>query len=326
MAERRMGIIAFLICICLWLMPCSVQAASTADAKESISTDTPCNLIVTCCYGETAFSDLSVKLYRVADVSADFRYTLTPRFASSEIAINGVTSAAEWNVIRSTLEAYIAAEDMTEDLAAVTDSLGRAWFSSLSPGLYLIVPANGSADEMLCLFDSALISLPGLGTDGLWQYQVTAACKGVFIPQTEADKEISYKVMKLWKGDSNSSGRPQKIEAEIFRNGESYQTVILSEENHWSYSWSVKNDGTKWTVAEKTVPAGYIASMEKRDTTFLLTNTRIPETSPTESQTPSGGQAPKTGDTSNILLYILLLCTSGILLVLLGVFGKNRRV
>ena len=40
MATRRMGIIAFLICICLWLIPCSAQAASTADAKEMISTET----------------------------------------------------------------------------------------------------------------------------------------------------------------------------------------------------------------------------------------------------------------------------------------------
>ena len=173
---------------------------------------------------------------------------------------------------------------------------------------------------MECTFESALISLPGLGADGLWQYDIAVTAKGVPLPPVDTDSEISYKILKLWKGDSTGSTRPQKIEVEIFRNGESDRIVTLSEENHWSYSWTAPDDGSVWTVAERSVPAGYAATLDKRDTTFVLTNTLVPDTP------PSGDNTPPTGDTSNILLYMMLMFGSGISLVLLGITGKKKRV
>ena len=316
MAKRRMGIMGFLIYICLCLLPCYAQAASTADAKEMISTERSCTLTVSYLYEETVFSDLSVKLYKIADVSANFQYTLTSHFLSSELVLNEVHSSAEWKVIHSTLEAHIIANDVSEDDTAVTDTDGQACFESLSPGLYLVVPEM--ADAMPCTFDSALVSLPGLGTDGLWQYELAVASKGA--PPTGTGEETSYKILKLWKGEKNNSERPQKIEVEIFWNGESYQTVVLSEDNNWSYSWTAEADDTEWTVAERNVPSGYTATLEKRDTTFILTNTK------NSTNYSSGTNSPKTGDTTNILFYMLMMYASGILLVLLGIIRKKKRV
>jgi hypothetical protein len=86
-------------------MPCRVHAASTADAKEMISPERSCTLTVSYHYEGTTFAGLPVKLYNIADVSADFQYSLTAPFQSSGLVLNGVRSASEWNVIRSTLEA-----------------------------------------------------------------------------------------------------------------------------------------------------------------------------------------------------------------------------
>ena len=320
MVKRRIGIIGLLLCICLCLMPCSAEAVSTADAKELISPERSCTLTVSYLYEGTAFSDLPVSLYKIADVNEECYYTLTAPFRSSELILNGIQTNGEWDVVRFTVEAHMISNGIAADAAAVTDQTGRACFDSLAPGLYLVVPGTGTAGEVQCVFDSTLVSLPGLSTEGLWEYEEAIASKGTPVPPGDSGEENTYHVLKLWRGDSADSGRPNMIEVDIFRNRVFYQTVILSEDNHWSYSWTAKDDGTDWMVAERNVPSGYTVTLEQQDTTFVLTNTKIPD-HPSPEELP-----PKTGDTSNILLYILLMSVSGSLLVLMGLTGKNKRV
>ena len=316
MAKRRIGIIAFMLCICLYLIPCQVQAASTADAKEPISINENGSLTIS--YGSCgiAFSELPVKVYKIADVSADYQYTLTPSFEKSNLILNGIQTVGEWNVIRSTLETYILANDITADSNAKTGFEGKASFDALKPGLYLAITEHIIQDETTYLFDSALIALPGLGADGLWQYQVDVTSKSEMIPPIENDEEIELKVLKLWKGDSGSSARPTTIDVEIFRNGTSYQTVTLSEDNHWTYTWPAKNDGSNWKVVERNIPTGYTMTIEERETSFILTNTL-------KHDVPD---PPQTGDTSNIMLWVILMIASGSMLIILGIAGKRNRI
>ena len=126
MGKRRIGIIAFILCICLYLVPCQVQAVSTTDAKEPISTDKNCHLTISYCSGSIAFSELPVKLYKIADVSADYQYTLTSSFEKSNLKLNGIQTVGEWKVIRSTLETFIFANEVAADFNAVTDFQGKA--------------------------------------------------------------------------------------------------------------------------------------------------------------------------------------------------------
>lgn len=319
MAERRMGIMALVVSICLCLLPLQARAASTTDAKEPIATEKDCTLTLTYSYQGAVFPDLPVTLYKIAHVSADFQYTLTSAFRDTGLDLNGIRTSGEWNVIRSTLEAFIVSNGITEDASALTDPAGQACFPSLTPGLYLAVPGTGMAGDIRCVFASALVALPGLDTESLWQYRLTVASKPTPIPPEDLEEEIVYHILKLWKGDS-ANLRPSQIEVEIFRNGQLYETILLSEENNWSYSWTTKADGANWTVSEKNVPSGYTAALEKRDTTFVLTNTHIPD-----RPTPEPDDTPKTGDTANILFYLMLMSASGISLVLLGLTGGKKR-
>ena len=315
MAKRRFGIVVLLIMFCLCMLPCQVLAASTTDAKESISPDKDCSLTIAYRYDGKSFSNHPVRLYKIADVSADFQYGLTEPFANSGLILNGVQSVSEWNVIRSTLETHILSHDVDADLIGVTDEGGQICFQALKPGLYLAITDQVIQQDWIYAFDSALVALPGLGTDGLWQYEVAVASKSRAIPPADADEEIEFKVLKLWKGDNGRSDRPQSIEVEIFRDGVSYQTVILSEENHWAFSWFAKDDGATWKVVERNVPAGYTVMVEERETSFILTNTRPPDKP----------DAPQTGDTANIMLYFVLMNVSGIMLIILGIAGKRKR-
>lgn len=316
MAERRTWIISFVLSFCLFMMPCQVQAASTTDAQEPISTYKDCSLTISYCSDDISFSELPVRLYKIADVSANYQYTLTSSFENSNLILNGIHTVGEWNVVRSTLETYILANGVTADFNTTTDAEGRASFDALKAGLYLAITDSITRDEITYVFDSALIALPGLDTDGLGQYQVAAKAKCEIIPPTEFYEEIELKVTKLWKGDSEKTGRPKSIEVEIFRNGISYETVELSDDNHWTYSWKTKDDGAVWKIVERNIPSGYAMTVEERETSFVLTNTLTRDN-------PDIPDAPKTGDTSNIMLWFILMIVSGSMLVILGTARKR---
>ena len=315
MAKRRFRTIILLLCLCVCLQPCGVLADATTDAKTQINIEKNCSITIYYGYDGTAFPNQTVKLYQVADVSADFQYTLAASFADCGLALNGVQTQAEWRAIRETLEANILADQITPSATAVTDETGNAYFPSLKPGLYLASAVQVVEDDVSYAFDAALVALPGLDAEGLWQYSVTAAAKPEVSPLFP-EEEIQLEALKLWRGDESRTDRPRSIELEIFRDESSYATVTLSEENNWSYRWTAKADGAKWKVVERNIPAGYTMTVEQRDTTFVITNTRPDQPDP---------PPPQTGDTSNILLYIIMMYISGAMLVILGIAGKRKR-
>ena len=342
MRNRKIRIIILLSC-CVLLMPHPAMAASTSDAVEPILPENDCSLMVSYCCEETAIQDLEVKLYRIAEVSADFQYTLTPTFASSGLVLDGIRTAGEWNVVRSTLEAYILAYNLAPEFTSLTNADGTGSFASLKTGMYLAIAGQAEENGVHYMFDSALISLPGLGPNGRWQYQVNVSPKPDMLPPISPDEIIQLKVLKLWKGETDQSVRPRHIEVEIYRNGVLDRTVTLSEDNHWSYTWTVPKDNADWVVIERNVPDGYVVTMEERQTTFLLINTWQPDQPPPGPNpprpNPPGGNppgenppsvtppsdSPDTGDTPHIMLYTVLMYLSGAVLVLLGITGKRKR-
>ena len=317
MATRRLWITALLFCLCLCLTLTTALAASTTEAQTPIAVDTPCDLAIRYGYDDTVFPEQTVALYQIAAVSADYQYTLTPDFAASGLILNGIQSSAEWNTIRATLEARIRVEQIAPCATATTNAQGLAQFAGLKPGLYLVGGLEVTQDNMTYAFASSLIALPELDGEGAWQYQVIAAAKPEVLPPIEPDETIEMNILKLWKGDSSRNDRPESIRVEIYRDQALQETVILSEENRWSYSWSAKDDGAVWTVMEPEVPAGYTMTVEQREATFVITNTR--------TDSPGPPTPPYTGDTFNPLLYTVLLYLSGMILIILALLGMRKR-
>ena len=315
MLKRKTGIIMLVLCVFFQLMLLGAQAASTLDAVEPINTENKCSREISYCYGDTAFSGAEVKLYKIADVSADFQYTLTEPFEISGIILNGIRTSGEWDVVRSTLEVHILVNGIKPDAVFKTDQNGVVSFDELSTGMYFATVDQITQNDQSFRFDSAVVALPGLGSDGRWQYDVTVNAKPEALPPVDPDTETTLKVVKLWKGEENKSTRPESIEIQIFKNGESFETVILSEENNWSYSWTVKQSNSVWNVTEKNVPQGYTMTVEVRESSFVVTNTYTTSDNPPD--------LPQTGDTSNIMLYVILMLISGMVLVALGSARKR---
>ena len=271
----------------------------------TVNDDGTLTLSYTC--DSVPYPNQPIELYYIAEVSADFQYTLTAPFSSSGLILNGVQTQGEWNVIRSTLESLILANQVAPTQVAETDAEGQAQFADLAPGLYF----SSAVQAENCSFASALLPLPGLGADGKWEYACTVAAKGTLLPPQP--EPLQFQVLKLWRGDEGK--RPVSITVDIYRNGTLHETITLSEANNWSYRWSAEDDGAKWQVVEKDVPEGYTMTVEQRDTSFTLTNIlhERPNIPP-----------PDTGDRSNVLLYAVIFCVSGILLVALGLTGKGK--
>ena len=319
MKINKISILMLLLCFCLQGVAAQVLAVATSDAVAPMETEKLCDLTLSYGYGETMFSGAEVKLYKVAEVSADLRYTLTQPFADTGLVLNDIQTTGEWNVVRSTLEAHILANAVAPEATSATNEDGQVRFEALKTGMYLATVGRVMQDSSHYRFDSALLPLPELGQDGHWQYQVTANAKGELLPPEAPDRETQWKVLKLWKGDEGRNDRPKSIAVEIFCDGILYETVTLSEANHWSYTWSSKGNGAEWAVVEPNVPGGYRVTVEERESTFVLTNTRIP----TKPEGP--GKLPQTGDTSNIMLYILIMLACGMMLIILGMTGKKKQ-
>lgn len=77
-------------------------------------------------------------------------------------------------------------------------------------------------------------------------------------------------VHKVWD-DNGDPARPDSVEVNLFKNGEIAETVKLSAENQWSYSWDDLDDRYQWSV-EEIVPEGYEASYKLEDNTVFITN------------------------------------------------------
>ena len=342
MAARRMEIRRSLLWLCLYLAVClgaAGLAADGADAAQLVSPGKDCTLSVYCRHGGVDVSGVPVQLFRVADVTETYQFTLTSAFQASGLALNEIKSSAEWNGVRSTLQAYLLTQNVEAVETTVTGRDGGARFEGLKPGLYFAKVGSAARSDRIYSFEPALVSLSGT---------VEVTCKSQVVPMPKPDNPgddpkpgeapLQFKVLKLWKGDSGLDTRPEEVEIEIFCNGESYQTAVLSETNHWSYSWTAKADGSDWTVAERNIPEGYVLTVIDKGTSFVLTNTLTPENPedsgdpeldlpdiPDEPDPPLSDR-PKTGDTSNVLLYTILLYGSGCALILLGIIRKRKKL
>ncbi len=299
--------------ISVWLILFSlVLSAAPVYAANPIEVDRPCSLTVEYINSGKAFEGLDVCTYKIADVYEDGTYQLTKDFADYSVNIYGITSQAEWRSVASTLSSYIAADSIKPSYTAITNEKGCAVFTDIEAGMYLTLEIKSTADETVITFESFLTAVPSPMDEGEHLYDVVARPKSSSYTPTR--KEIEHKVVKQWKDNGNSSGRPANVEIDILRNGKVYDSVILSSENNWSYSWKYEDDGSKWQAVERNISGDYKATVEYDGSTMIVTNTchKTPE------------NPPQTGDISTTEPYIISMSISGILLMIMAILLKRR--
>lgn len=295
-------ITAFLLCVIVLMSALSLSAF----AVEPIDTHKK---------GSIAFNyhleGLEIKTYRIADVFPDGTFALTGDFKDYPISIYGITSKAEWKNIASTLSSYIAADGIAPDFSGTTDKDGIVSFNDTPVGLYLTLSVRAETEDDISVFEDFITILPTKDENG-YNYDISAFPKCE--EYTVKPDEVEYKVVKQWKDNGYAEKRPEKIEVEIIKNGKTESTQYLTAENNWCYSWSADDDGSVWQAVERKIPDGYTVTTVKNGSTIIITN----------AYDYGDPDSPQTGDTAVLWPYILIMCFSGLMMILIAVRGKKH--
>lgn len=303
MKKRILPLILLLFVCFAALRPLRAQAVTPLDPNAEAS--------LTLHYQKegTAFVDLQIGIYRVAEAFPDGSFQLIEPFASYPINIHGITMQEQWNHVAQTLCSYIVAEQITPDYEMTTDENGTVCFSDLDTGLYFVREVVAENTSGTYVFNQFMVYVPTPQPDGTYIYAVEANPKCTnFVPKNQ------YSVTKLWQDGGDQDLRPKEVTVDIYKDGVLHETQILNADNNWTYTWYVSGeDYSEWTVVERTVPDSYKVTIQCNGSHFSIINAR--QTTP---------DTPQTGDSFTPILWILLMCFSGIILLIFGLYSRRR--
>lgn len=303
MKKRILPLILLLVMCFITLCPSNAQAVTPLDV------DAEASLTLRYQHDGVAFAGLRIGIYRIAEALPDGSFQLIEPFASYPLNIYGITAQEQWNQVSQTVYSYIVADQILPNHEKKTDENGAVCFADLDTGLYFVREVVAENTGGTYIFNQFMVYVPMPQQDGSYIYTVEANPKCTnFVPKTQ------YSVTKLWQDGGNQGLRPKEVTVDIYKDGLLFETKVLSANNNWSYTWYVSGeDHSKWTVAERAVPDNYKVTIQQNGSHFSIINVR--QTTP---------NIPQTGDSSTPMLWILLICISGIMLVILGLYSRRR--
>lgn len=279
------------------------------------------------------------RIYKIAEFTAagaDFVLTEDVKKLNADLPGDKKIDpgSGKWDAYAVTLENY-APRLKEAQKPAVTDAAGKAVFSGLKPGVYLVLGTSREVNGKKYTFSPILVSVPSAGqkeagaANDTWDYDVKAQAKYSTETVPSGGKQRRYSVAKYWQNDQGT-GRPKSIDVTVYRRdlqagasgsyGAWYAagTYTLSDANNWSAGWTgdgkseyrvlenaaVRNaDGAEYKVS--------ITSSTGKDndgaahTWFTLTN-RKSTTPPPDAgkQTPPDQNHPSTSGGSHLHSFI----------------------
>ena len=102
----------------------------------------------------------------------------------------------------------------------------------------------------------------------------------------------SMTVEKVWKNDT-ADVRPDSVEVTILRDGEAFETVELTEQGGWKYTWPALDPAYTWSVGETSVPEGYQSAVSGSGAAWTITNTYTVVATPTPAPTATPAPTPE---------------------------------
>ena len=285
---KRLCLIALAL---LCMLPLTQSAAYALNQRLS-------TLTVVMEYGGVTLGGSRVTVCRAADAREEHgsvSYGVVRAFAGACADFKNLTK--EKNIALAAALDACASVNQIERTPATTDRAGKAVFTNLSAGLYLVAQADD--DSSGYLIAPFLVAVPGRGENNSgWNCNVTAYPKTE--PVKREDGLIAVSVYKLWAGTNNPPG---SVSVQLYRNGAAYGgSVKLSAENCWSHTWSGLRAKDTWTADEINAPAGYVRSVAgSAGSGFVITNTKQ------QAPPPSPPGTPNTGDSNDMLRWIILV-------------------
>lgn len=182
-------------------------------------------------------------------------------------------------------DAPMPAETKDGSCCVSVSEAGKYKFPAITydtPGTYAYQVYQRPGSDPLCDYDGAVFDVSvtvSTMAEGL-EVSAIAFRQGDGEEKTEIPFEnvwhkpepvVDITVVKEWVDDG--SDRPEQIAVWLLKDGAVQETVMLSEKNGWSCSWTGLEGTAQWSVAEADVPAGYTASYQIEGNVITITNT-----------------------------------------------------
>ncbi|WP_195619718.1 Cna B-type domain-containing protein [Clostridium paraputrificum] len=267
-------------------------------------------------YEGKLLENINVKLYKVADFTDNSRSEIVMKdaFKDFELDIDKLVSSDALEESARLCESFIREHSIKPLATIITDENGKAVFSDISDGIYLVMQSQVNSDEYTVTSVPFYVQVPFVDKDGNVNYQVTTYPKNEVVYPEDMD-ELS--VIKIWKDNNNKDKmRPDYIEVGLYGNGQLKETVVLNNLNNWSYTWSDLSKDVVWNVEEIRVPDNYRMTSERNQNHITITN-----------EFDSDGDSHEiadTGDKMRIGFYFMLFVVSGGLILICVKYFRKR--
>ena len=190
----------------------------------------------------------------------------------------GDLSADALMAAASTFESYAVLDGIAPNAEGVTDSDGRIRFADLEPGIYLV------CGDKLTVGKGTYTPAPMFVEVSESNPDMTAYPKFTYQDVLGADTE-RFRLMKIWENDEEfPQDRSASVDVEIYCNSVLKETVTLSEENDWTYSWTAKTSDV-WRVKEINIPEHYTVIYRSNENQFVVVNTHDKDVPPVTTTT-----------------------------------------
>ena len=267
-------------------------------------------------YEGKLLENINVQLYKVADFTDNSRSEIVMKdaFKDFELDIDKLVSSDALEESARLCESFIREHSIKPLATTITDKNGKAVFSDISDGIYLVIQSQVNSDEYTVTSVPFYVQVPFVDKDGNVNYQVTTYPKNEVVYPEDMD-ELS--VIKIWKDNNNKDKmRPDYIEVGLYGNGQLKETVVLNNLNNWSYTWNDLSKDVVWNVEEIMVPDNYRMTSERNQNHITITNEFDSDVDSYE--------IADTGDKMRIGFYFMLFVVSGGLILICVKYFRKR--
>lgn len=223
------------LCLALCLVLCLPMLPGTARAIDPIDLEAKTSLSMVFCPGDRPAEGAKFHVWRVGEPDKFCNFTRTETFAAYDVVVTNLT-AQGWADLANTLSGYVARDKIAPDATATVNQEGKAVFSDLPTGLYLVTGDVYKYGRYTYTPSAIMVSLPSRDAEDQWHYDVTAKAKYTedYNPGGGGSK-TSIKVVKIWE-DEGEEFRPTEVELQLLKDGEVYDTVTLTADNNWCHT------------------------------------------------------------------------------------------